>query len=106
SSSVVDMDIDIEETVDRLVSEEKPSPGSVSVKFNLNIAKKSYRKRSREEGKVLGNYEISRLREEARREDLKKREMKKVEEFKEAVEFELSRFEGVKLTEKEEAEFR
>lgn len=111
SSSAVDMDLDVtEETVDR--SEVKPSLGSVSVKFKLNIAKKSFRKkRSREEeseedGKVLGNYEIARLREESRREYLKKREDKKVEEFKEQVEFELSRFEGVKLTEKEEVEFR
>ncbi|KAF8049480.1 hypothetical protein N665_2203s0007 [Sinapis alba] len=117
SSSFVNMDLDIiEETVDRFVSEEKTSLGSVSVKFKLNIAKKSFRKRSREEsekeeeeeddGKVLGNYEIARLREEARREYLKKRENKKVGEFKEQVEFELSRFEGVKLTEKEEVAFR
>ncbi|CAN6988234.1 unnamed protein product [Brassica rapa subsp. trilocularis] len=118
SSSVVDMDLDvIEETVDRSVSEEKPSLRSVSVKFKLNIAKKSFRKRSRQEsekdeeedeedGRVLGNYEIARLREESRREYLKMRENKKVEEFKEQVEFELSLFEGVKLTEKEEIEFR
>ncbi|CAH8317202.1 unnamed protein product [Eruca vesicaria subsp. sativa] len=111
SSSIVDMDLDVEETV---ASDEKPSLGSVTVKFKLNIPKKSFRKRRREEseekeeeeGKVLGNYEIARLREEARREYLKRRESKKVEEFKEQVEFELSRFEGVKLTEKEEVEFR
>ncbi|KAJ4912425.1 RNA helicase family protein [Raphanus sativus] len=115
SSSVVDMDLDVvEETVDRSASGEgKPSLGSVTVKFKLNIAKKSFRKKrireeeeEEEDGKVLGNYEIARLRAEARREYLKKRESKKVEEFKEEVEFELSRFKGVKLTEKEEVEFR
>uniref|UniRef100_A0A1J3K7M0 RNA helicase n=1 Tax=Noccaea caerulescens TaxID=107243 RepID=A0A1J3K7M0_NOCCA len=84
----------------------------VAVKFTFNNPKKTFRKRSRESEKekvddnVLGNHEISRLRKASRREYLKNREKKKVEELSDEIDFELSRFDGVKLTEKEEIEFR
>ncbi|ESQ55769.1 hypothetical protein EUTSA_v10024349mg [Eutrema salsugineum] len=113
-ASVANLDLykHSEDNRDRFIADEKIPRGTVSVSFKLNSSKKSIRKRSREseeeddDDKVLGNYEIARLREVSRREYLKNREKKKIEELRDEIEFELSRFDGVKLTEKEEIEFR
>ncbi|CAH2078855.1 unnamed protein product, partial [Thlaspi arvense] len=117
-SSVANLDLfkhrEEDDEEDRFIAEEKISRGTVSVRFKLNNPNKIFRKRKREsekeeegdDDKVLGNYEIARLRELSRREYLKNREEKKLEELRDEIEFEQSHFDGVKLTEKEEIEFR
>lgn len=100
-----------EENEDRLIAEEKLSRTSVSVRFHK--PEKFLRKRIREseeedDGKrpKLCSKEIKRLREISRREYLKNREKKKVEELRDEIEDEILISDGVKLTDKELTEFR
>lgn len=122
SAQVRDSDLyHVEENEDRLLAEEKISRTCFSVRFQFHKPKKILRKRIRESeeeeedddgkrAKLCSEKDkvvtIRRLRVISRREYLKKREKKKVEELRDEIEDEILVSDGVKLTEKELAELR
>ncbi|KAL1194653.1 putative pre-mRNA-splicing factor ATP-dependent RNA helicase DEAH8 [Cardamine amara subsp. amara] len=108
---------------DRFITEEKIFRDPVSVRFNK--PKNSFTKRRRKseeedddadedkkkaklcsEDMVLDSDEIIRLRNVSRQEYVKNREKKKVEALRDEIKDEIMVSDGVKLTEKEEIEFR